>query len=233
MEESRHLITRSFDDTLCREHPLSSRLEYGGEYYSQVRLDLIGEITGRGLRVLDIGCGLGETGERLLKGGIADEVIGIEMEAKIAAVANARLTRVYCLNIEDCAEDFFGSDFDVILCGDVLEHTRFPADVLRTLRGWLRQNGEVVISVPNVRFLPVVDSLVRRGRWTYERDGVMDRGHLRFFTRRSAEELVRSASLDVKRVRPVFCGRRWSYIGSALGRWGWEWTAQRFIIVGA
>ena len=214
-------------------HPLSRAWEYQGEYYSQTRLDLIGEVKGKDLKILDIGCGAGETGDRLLKSGIAAEVVGVELEKTVAAVAETKLSRVFCLNIEDCARDFFGPDFDVILCGDVLEHTQFPVDVLTTLKGWLRPEGRIVVSIPNVRFVPVVDSLVRRGRWTYERDGVMDRGHLRFFTRRSAEEMLKSSSLRIESVRPVYCGRRWSYIGFLLGRWGWEWTAQRFIMVGA
>ena len=92
--------------------------------------------------------------------------------------------------------------FDCILCLDVLEHLQDPWRVLRKLTGWLRPNGTVVASIPNVRYKSVVMDLAFRGKFDYQNAGILDRTHLRFFTRSSAVSLLQSVGLAVVKVRP-------------------------------
>ncbi len=75
---------------------------------------------------------------------------------------------------------------------DILEHLRDPWRLLASQRELLAPGGHVVVSLPNVRHYPVVLGLLR-GRWRYQDEGVLDRSHLRFFTRDSARELVSGA----------------------------------------
>src|SRR5205823_7166679 len=94
--------------------------------------------------------------------------------------------------------------FDAIVCADVLEHLRDPAAALAAVRHALAPDGEVVISIPNVAHLWVRLSLLA-GRFDYAERGILDRTHLRFFTRRTLLALLARAGLavDELRVTPV------------------------------
>jgi SAM-dependent methyltransferase len=92
------------------------------------------------------------------------------------------------------------ASFDVVLCGDVLEHLRDPWDALAFLATLLRPGGTAVVSVPNVAHWTGRRALLR-GRFPYAAHGLFDRTHLRFFTRASARELVEGAGLRVLRER--------------------------------
>lgn len=94
-------------------------------------------------------------------------------------------------------------DFDCVFFNDVLEHLEDPWSALCSVDRVLADGGHVVASIPNVRHLSVVWSLLVRGRFEYRDTGILDRTHLRFFTRRSMLELFDSAGLEVLRVEPV------------------------------
>src|SRR5262249_50946150 len=92
---------------------------------------------------------------------------------------------------------FAEGSFDAVICGDVLEHLRDPLSVLRQVRTWLRPNGRLIVSLPNVRNHAVIRSLLA-GNWTYEPAGLLDRTHLRFFTRREIENLFFRAGFRIE-----------------------------------
>lgn len=56
----------------------------------------------------------------------------------------------------------------------------------------------MVASIPTVRHASVVVPLVRGGRWDYADDGLLDRTHLRFFTKATMAELFVDAGYDVE-----------------------------------
>jgi len=80
--------------------------------------------------------------------------------------------------------------FDVILCGDVLEHLRQPEIPLRAFHQLIAPGGRLLISVPNVAQVRIRLSLLQ-GRWDYTPEGIMDRTHLRWFTLSSLRAMVR------------------------------------------
>src|SRR5574341_818219 len=102
--------------------------------------------------------------------------------------------------------------FDVILIADVLEHLAWPVEPLRTLRGCLRSSGRLIVSLPNVAHWSVRRALLL-GRWDLTDRGLMDRTHLRWYTRRTAAALLESAGYRVVR-------RRCSYAFPAHWRFG-------------
>jgi SAM-dependent methyltransferase len=99
-------------------------------------------------------------------------------------------------DVERMASPFAPATFDAIVCGDVLEHLREPETFLRQARSWLRPQGSLIASIPNVRHHSVVRGLLA-GNWTYEAAGLLDRTHLRFFTRRSIETLFEGAGFRI------------------------------------
>jgi glycosyltransferase involved in cell wall biosynthesis len=91
-----------------------------------------------------------------------------------------------------------GRLFDSVLLMDVLEHFRDPERLLAQARALLRPGGRLFVSVPNVANLTVRLALLF-GRFEYGDRGIMDRTHLRFFTRKSALRMVRNAGFEVVR----------------------------------
>jgi SAM-dependent methyltransferase len=151
---------------------------------------------GRPRTVLDVGCGRG------LNGRIAHDkgayVVGIEQWEPSADAARARMDEVIGADIEhdDSARALGDRRFDLILFGDVLEHTRDPLAVMQRFLPFLEDGGHVVVSLPNVAAWTVRLGLLA-GKFEYAESGILDETHLRFFTRATTARLVESAGLEI------------------------------------
>lgn len=93
-------------------------------------------------------------------------------------------------------EEVEDTDCDLALALDVLEHVGDPAALLREVVSRCRTGGTILLSVPNVAHWSVRAQLAL-GRFDYADRGILDRTHLRFFTRRSFLELVTAVGLTV------------------------------------
>jgi 2-polyprenyl-3-methyl-5-hydroxy-6-metoxy-1,4-benzoquinol methylase len=153
--------------------------------------------------VLDVGCSRGRFGATLRAADPSLRLFGIEPDPVAAAEAEteAGYEQVICGSFpEDLPDD---RAFDCIVFNDVLEHVVDPWTTLDRAKGFLAPGGHVVASIPNVRHYIVVRNLALRGRWEYTDWGVLDRTHLRFFTRASIEELFDSADLEIETLVPI------------------------------
>jgi 2-polyprenyl-3-methyl-5-hydroxy-6-metoxy-1,4-benzoquinol methylase len=149
-------------------------------------------------RVLDLGCSDGVLGSRLQAQG--HTVIGVDVEEHKGV--RERLTDFYQSDLEQGLPDQVGRGYDVVLIADVLEHVRSPEALLAEARRRLRPGGSVITSVPNFgHWYP--RTRVALGRFDYDARGILDRGHLRFFTRRSFARMVTSAGWEVRRQESV------------------------------
>jgi len=145
----------------------------------------------RGLRVLDVGCGFATTSEHIQK--LGNEVTGLESSDVAVEVASKRLAHV--VRADMLTADLAGLQFDAIIFADVLEHVPWPVGALQRYLQWLAPDGSVIVSLPNVGLWSVRLAHLA-GRWEYEETGVLDRTHLRFFTRRSARWMMGQAGLE-------------------------------------
>lgn len=147
------------------------------------------------VEVLDVGCWNGTLGGALmaLTGAAVD---GIERDAEQAAQAQASgYRRVLVADLDRGVPDT-GLRYDFVLCGDVLEHLVDPLAVLSELSRRVKPGGRVLVSLPNIAF--IANRLTHLlGRWDYKDYGIMDRTHLRFFTRRTMVSMVEAAGLRV------------------------------------
>jgi SAM-dependent methyltransferase len=160
------------------------------------RPEVVARVQPAGRRILDVGCAAGAMGAAMLSAG-ATEVAGIEIHAPAAAIARGRLTSVYGYDLDTLPElPYPARYFDVITLADVLEHLRDPLAVLRHLRRWLADDGQIVCSLGNVRHESVLLPLLVEGRWDYAEAGILDRTHLRFFTMESMQQLLRAAGFE-------------------------------------
>ena len=159
-------------------------------YYGMARPDVQCLVPESARRILDVGCASGALGQAL-KARQWCEVIGIECVPEVADLARSALDQVYVGDVARIAPSLPEAHFDCIVMADVLEHLVDPGVVLTALRPCLAPGGRLVVSVPNVRHWSVVRGLLE-GRWDYAEAGLLDRTHLRFFTRDSIERLLRT-----------------------------------------
>lgn len=159
-------------------------------------------------RVLDVGCGRGDLGAELRRAGY--HVTGVDRRpppVELDRFVEADLGRGLPLGT--------GERFDVVLLADVLEHMADPLRLLREVCNHLAPAGSILVSLPNTVHWSV-RAQVLLGRFDYTNKGLLDRGHLRLFTRASALRLFREAGLTAagrwttpvpwERVLPAFFG---------------------------
>ena len=164
-------------------------------YFQQERREIEALVPTGASRILDIGCGEGMLGRILLQKGAA-EVVGIEADTAVARRAQENLSRVLQGDVESLVLPFEDGYFDCIVLADVLEHLRDPLSALVKLKRHLSDSGAIVASIPNVRFYEVIRRLAE-GRWEYEEFGILDKTHLRFFTKKEIEVLFLQAGLEL------------------------------------
>jgi 2-polyprenyl-3-methyl-5-hydroxy-6-metoxy-1,4-benzoquinol methylase len=149
--------------------------------------------------VLDVGCWNGTLGRTLIRecGAVVD---GIERDAEQAAVARAQGYRI--VDVADLDKGIpgpGGRTYDFILFGDVLEHLIDPDAVLANVSKRLTPGGRVLVSLPNIAFVGNRLSHLL-GHWDYRDYGILDRTHLRFFTKQTMIKLVEGVDLSVTRL---------------------------------
>jgi len=120
--------------------------------------------------------------------------------------------------------------FDFVVCADVLEHVKNPWAMLASLAGFIKPGGKLIVSIPNVRHWSVVLPLVFGGRWDYQDAGIMDRTHLRFFTKSTASELIFRAGFCLSSVSPLI-GGRWRVLSRMSGHLLDEFLAIQYVFV--
>ena len=165
-------------------------------YYSLVRPEILEKVPLQSKNVLDVGCGYGALG-KALKSQRDVKYFGIELSDSAAK------------QLEQICEEFWIGDieklnfeelphFDCLIAADVLEHLNNPWRILLELVEKLDPNGIAVISIPNIRNLNVLAQLLIKGKWQYENSGILDKTHLRFFTRDSVLQLIADSNLRIE-----------------------------------
>lgn len=179
-------------------------------YYETARSELLGLLEGPApARVLEVGCGGGANLAWLKQRWPGLCAVGIELRAEAAARARAAgADEVLQADVlqPDC--DFAAGHFDVIVLSHVLEHFAQPERVLAKVAPWLRAGGQLLVALPNVRHVSVLLPLLLRGEFEYRDSGILDRTHLRFYTRASAQRLLEAGGFEVRRLMPEFGGRK-------------------------
>lgn len=178
------------------------------KYFVEFREEILPLLPERASRVLDLGCGSGETSGHLKKINRFEWVCGVEGSAKAAAVASSKLDQVLVGDIESIDIPFPDESFDLILALDILEHLVDPWKVVNKIERLLKPGGLLVVSLPNVRHYHILIPLIFRGDWRYSQEGLLDSTHIRFFTKKTALKLFRKAG---------FVLEKWDHTGAKKG----------------
>ena len=166
-------------------------------YFSNTRTDIEPAIPPFSESVLEIGCGTGATLVWLKTSGRCRFTTGIELVAQQAESAAKVVDKVIQGSIETVDLASWPERFDLILCLDVLEHLNDPWELIERLGRLLKPGGRLVASIPNIRHISVLVPLLFQGEWTYKERGILDKTHLRFFTKKSAIQLVTGSGLKL------------------------------------
>ncbi len=163
------------------------------------------QLTGHNKKVLEVGPAAGYVAEVLQKHGCT--VTGIELDPDAAKLAERFCERIIVGNIEEINfEETFGDErFDVAMFGDVLEHLVDPQSVLERVRAILSPGAWVIASVPNIAHASIRLALIG-GEFRYTPLGLLDKTHLRFYTRETLGELFRDAGYTIRLWRRVQLG---------------------------
>jgi 2-polyprenyl-3-methyl-5-hydroxy-6-metoxy-1,4-benzoquinol methylase len=178
--------------------------EKAGYYYRFTRTDLIDLLPKNKVfyHVLEIGASGGYTLLYLKTKGIAQKVTGIELFGLPGTEQNNPELDTFIMgNIEQMdISSFNPGEFDLVICGDVLEHLADPWSVRDKIIQWLKPGGILLASIPNIREYKTVLKILLRGTFTYEEGGVMDKTHLRFFGKKNIAELMSANGLRIEKM---------------------------------
>lgn len=168
-------------------------------YSSGVHYDILGLIDEKknsNIRVLDIGCACGGTLLEIKNRYKKAELYGIELNKKAANIAKL-IADVKIENIENGNLSYEEKYFDYIILGDVIERLYDPCEVLKNIKKYLKDNGKILSSIPNVMHYSVIKQLLN-GNWSYEDTGILDRTHIRFFTLNEINNMFIKAGYELK-----------------------------------
>ena len=160
--------------------------------------DLLALVPVDATRVIEVGCSGGGLARAYREINPRCTYTGIELDPGYAEVARARCSDVLVGDIEQLGEAAFGSLFpsSCWIFGDVLEHLYDPWAVLRRIRARLAPDASIVACIPNAQHWSV-QARLNYGGFRYEDRGLMDRTHIRWFTRTTIDELFGACGFTI------------------------------------
>lgn len=160
--------------------------------------DLLALVPRDASKIVEVGCSGGGLAREYLKINPACEYIGIEINPGYAEVARAHCTRVLVDDIEQMSDEIFDTiaSSSSWIFGDVLEHLYDPWAVLRRIRASMLPEASVIACIPNAQHWSV-QARLNCGAFRYEDRGLMDRTHIRWFTKTTIDELFHSCGFGI------------------------------------
>lgn len=166
-------------------------------YFSSIRFDIKPLLPTFSEKVLEVGCGTGATLKWLKESGYCTTTNGLELFEDVATIASDYVDKVIIGDAEVLISSYDLEQYDLILCLDVLEHMVDPWKFIDNLQKLLKPKGVIIISVPNIRNANVLYDLIFHKSFEYKKNGILDKTHLRFFTKKSAKELMSREGLTI------------------------------------
>jgi len=200
-------------------------------YYNLVKARISSLVPQGQNTILDLGCGVGALGRNLRELNKVRELVGVEIFKEAADEAAKHYEKVYHGDLERLRLDY-ENYFDFVVCGDILEHLTDPWRALRRINRWLKDGGHVVVSIPNVRYWRILWSLVFSGYWEYAEAGILDKTHLRFFTKKSFLKALIEAGFNVEYSKFYVVGTKHKFFNTATFRLFEEFIGYQITIVG-
>ena len=173
-------------------------------YYLNCNTPLLKNVPAGLGRVLEFGCSGGILGNTYKQENSASVWHGIDIHKPAVEHAKTLLDQAWCLNANELISNqtMQKEPYDALVYGDVIEHLIDPEKSLPAHLALLKAGGKVIICIPNVQHWSVMKHVLA-GNWTYSDHGILDRTHLRFFTRKSFRGFLQSLELDIKTMQRI------------------------------
>ncbi|MEJ5896894.1 class I SAM-dependent methyltransferase [Aquabacterium sp. G14] len=163
--------------------------------------DLLGVMPLHARRIVEIGCSSGALARDYKLRNPGCWYLGCDIDASYVDLARRHCDEVKVLDIDQAPENFYSMGADVWVFGDTLEHMKDPWAVLRRVRESMQPGGVVVACIPNAQHWSVQVRL-NVGEFRYEASGLLDRTHLRWFTRKTILQMFAEAGFAVDALIP-------------------------------
>lgn len=178
-------------------------MEKDNQTYSDVNEAILRNIPSNTRSILDVGCGTGILGKKIKEKYSQCKVYGIDNSKEAIILAQTRIDSAYVMNIEEqCKKKkalFEKKQFDVIIFADVLEHLQNPFFVLKYFKKFLKEEGIILISLPNIATWTIRSHLLF-GNFAYTEKGILDKTHLHFYTIKTAKEYLHECGLYIQNI---------------------------------
>ena len=175
----------------------------GSGYFQNIRKELLELIPqeNRMGNLLEIGASSRSILIYAKKNGYAQKIYGVELYKLQKSFQNSKEIKKFIIDdIERLELPFEKNFFDIILCGDVLEHLIYPNNVVKKLRLLLKDNGVLIVSLPNIRQIQILKQIFLEGNFKYSDAGILDRTHLRFCCKKNMIELFENNKFKIDKI---------------------------------
>lgn len=187
-------------------------------YFDGQRPELLAFLPADVTTVLEIGCADGGFWASLPH--TVAEIWAVEPHLPSAQKAESRAAigqgKVLFGTFEDAEPELPNNYFDLIICNDVIEHMPDHDKFLASLKSKLSRNGHLVGSVPNIRYFRTFKKLLLNGEWDYEDEGILDRTHLRFFTKNSLIKTFIRHDFEIEKLHGINFTKRFKFFLLAM-----------------
>lgn len=164
--------------------------------WEATRVAKIIELTGTNKKVLDVGCGGGIIGSQI--GMTGNSVYGVDISLSNVKKARSKGIKAKQCNIENDTIPF-KTKFDIIVAGEIIEHVFDTENFLKKLRRKLNKDGDLIITTPNAAaFGRRLLLLIGRNPHLEPSADTKYAGHVRYFTKDSLEELLKSTGFKIE-----------------------------------
>jgi len=170
-------------------------------YFNLERKELLKYLPNNLNILLDVGCGEGKFGTAVKKKKDCI-VFGIEPNAQAAHIAAKSLDHVENASFETAIKNI-NQKFDLIAFNDVLEHMIDPWASLELAKDYLNDNGHIFMSLPNFLHFYNILEILKTKDWKYKDKGILDKTHLRFFTKKSIARFLEESGYTVELIEGI------------------------------
>ncbi len=152
-------------------------------------------------KVLDIGCATGYFAKELSKKNC--ETWGVDCDEVAVKKASKYCKKVIARNVDEVKTLPFPKNyFDYVIILDVIEHLLHPENILEIIKPYLKEDGKIIVSVPNIAHASI-RWMLAKGEFEYTSTGILDKTHLHFYTKKSFEEILKKAKYKILKLSPT------------------------------